>query len=294
MISFRYHVVSLVAVLMSLAAGVVLGGGPLSDLGDPETDSATSAATDTTQVRREAAFADALAAQGAARMYADGLEGSGVVLLSLPGASDAVRSAVAEQVQAAGGTVAGTYAVQPALVDTGEKTLVDTLGSQLMTQQAEGVISADASTYSRIGELIGVALTTTNPTGTKPLGDLSTGILSSLDGADLLASTGTSTGRAAFVVLLLGDEPDAEGDAIYSGLLEGLTAHAAGVVVAGGGADGLLERLRSDPVAGQLATVDGVDRTSGQVTAVLALTQWPTSKGGSFGASGADGAVGLR
>ena len=33
MISYRHHIASLVAVFLALAAGVVLGGGPLSDLG---------------------------------------------------------------------------------------------------------------------------------------------------------------------------------------------------------------------------------------------------------------------
>lgn len=293
MISFRYHVVSLVAVLLSLAAGVVLGGGPLSELG--RTDKApVRAAADTTAARQSAAFADALATQGSSRMYDDGLEGSSVVLLSMPGASDTTRNAIAEQVQAAGGTVGGTYAVQPTLVNTGEKTLVDTLGSQLMTQLSEGVVSSDADTYTRLGELLGVALTTTNTQGTKPLGDQSTGILSSLDGAGLLSSTGKATGRAAYVVVILGDEPSPEADAIYAGLLGGLASHAAGVVATGVGPDGLLARLRSEPVAAEIATVDGVDHTAGQVTSVLALTEWPSTKGGSFGASGADGAVGLR
>jgi hypothetical protein len=292
-ISFRYHVVSLVAVLLSLAAGVVLGGGPLSDLGRSDKAPAVTA-TDAGDARQEAAFADALATQGATRLYADGLEGSAVVLVSLPGASDTTRNALAEQVQAAGATVGGTYAIQPTLVDTGEKTLVDTLGSQLMTQLPDGVVSADADTYTRLGELLGVALTTTNTRGTKPLGDQSTGILSSLDGAGLLSSTGKASGRAAYVVVLLGDEPSSEGDAIYAGLLSGLAAHSAGVVVAGAESDGLLGRLRTEPVAAEVATVDGVAGGAGQVTAVLALTEWPSTKGGSFGASGADGAVGLR
>ena len=33
MISYRHHIVSLVAVFLALAVGIVLGGGPLTDLG---------------------------------------------------------------------------------------------------------------------------------------------------------------------------------------------------------------------------------------------------------------------
>ena len=136
MISFRYHVTTLVAVLLALAAGVALGGGPLSEVGRP--DPTPAAATDSATDDRGSDFADALAGQGAARMYGNRLEDVAVSIVSFPGASDATRSALTEQVQAAGGRVAATYAVQPGLVDTGEKTLVDTLGSQLMTQLPDG------------------------------------------------------------------------------------------------------------------------------------------------------------
>ncbi|MFN8195171.1 MAG: copper transporter [Nocardioidaceae bacterium] len=292
MISFRYHVTTLVAVLLALAAGVALGGGPLSEVGRP--DPTPAAATDSATDDRGSDFADALAGQGAARMYGNRLEDVAVSIVSFPGASDATRSALTEQVQAAGGRVAATYAVQPGLVDTGEKTLVDTLGSQLMTQLPDGTVSADASTYQRIGELIGIATASTEPTGSKSLGDQSGTILSSLAGADLLSSTGKASGRASYVVLLLGEETDAEADPVYTGLVSGLAAHVAGIVVAGDDADGRLGRLRADPVAAEVATVDGVSRPAGEVTTVLAITEWPSTRGGSFGESGPDGAVGLR
>jgi len=292
-ISFRYHIVSLVAVLLSLAAGVVLGGGPLSDLGRSDSTASPSSA-DTKDAARAEAFADSFAEQGAARLYADGLAKRGVVLISFPGASDTTRNALAKQVAAAGGKVTGSYAVQANLVDPGEKTLVDTLGSQLMTQLPDGTVSSDAATYDRLGELLGTAVASTEATGSAELGDRSTTILSSLDGAGLVTSTGKATGRASYAVLLLGDDSGTDADPIYAGLVTGLASHAAGVVVVSGGDTGTLERLREDPAAEQVATVDGADGAAGQVTTVLTLTQWPASKGGSFGAAGTDGAVGLR
>ena len=36
MISYRHHIVSLVAVFLALAVGIVLGGGPLTELGRAE------------------------------------------------------------------------------------------------------------------------------------------------------------------------------------------------------------------------------------------------------------------
>ena len=103
--------------------------------------------------------------------------------------------------------------------------------------------------------------------------------------------------RAPLVLLVLGDEPAAEGgDAILAGLATGLARAAVGVVVTGDTADGgegQLGRLRAEPVSAEVATVDGVETTAGQVTSVLALARALATKGGAFGASGSDGPVPL-
>ena len=103
--------------------------------------------------------------------------------------------------------------------------------------------------------------------------------------------------RAPLVLVVLGTDADDEGsDAILAGLVQGLAAQATGVVVAGtlaDGGDGQLGRLRADPAAAGVATLDGVDTLAGQVATVMALQRSVTTPGGSFGASGADGAVPL-
>ena len=63
MISYRHHVVSLVAVFLALAAGVALGGGPLSDLArDPATTSA-KATVQRQEAQRVASFGDDFATE---------------------------------------------------------------------------------------------------------------------------------------------------------------------------------------------------------------------------------------
>jgi hypothetical protein len=52
--------------------------------------------------------------------------------------------------------------------------------------------------------------------------------------------------------------------------------------------------VRAEPVADDVATVDGTDTPLGQVTAVLAVIRSLSVPGGSFGASGSDGAVPLQ
>ena len=89
MISYRHHIVSLLAVFLALAVGIVLGGGPLTELGraEPPAADAPGAQRATQQVERSAAFGDDFAAAGAATLYDGRLEGQAVSLLTLPGAA---------------------------------------------------------------------------------------------------------------------------------------------------------------------------------------------------------------
>lgn len=289
MISYRHHVVSLVAVFLALAVGVVLGGGPLSELG--RDDSATTVSATTKAVKRSASFGDEFASASAATLYAGRLRDHAVSILSMPGADGRTVSALAAQVEAAGGTVAGTYDAQPVLLNAAHKSLVDTLGSQLMSQLGDGAVSSDAATYDRIGQLIGLAMAST-----KESVPTVRSVRQSLAGAELLKSPDSAV-RTPLVLVVLGDSRgDDVDDAILSGVLSGLAAKATGVVVAGdtaSGVDGELRALRGEPVADDVATVDGADAPLGQVTTVLALARSLDVQGGAFGASGADGAVPL-
>ena len=211
--------------------------------------------------------------------------------------ADATVEEVTDQVALAGGTLAGRYAAQPALVDVGEKSLVDTLGSQLMTQLESASVTSDAPTYERIGELLGLAITTTDVKGAEAPGPEASAVSQALEGAALVSLATEEPVRAPYLLVLLGPDTEAADDPIYAGLLTGLARRAVGVVVASDAADGdagRLGRLRDDPATGTVATVDGIEAAPGQVTAMLALASWPQTKGGAFGASGADGAVTLR
>ncbi|MDF1606528.1 copper transporter [Nocardioides sp. YIM 152315] len=286
MISYRHHIVSLVAVFVALAVGVVLGGGPLTDLGRDEPAAATVSATRTDQ--RSAEFGDAFATASAPTLYGARLQQHPVAIVAMPGADNEVVGGLADQVAAAGGQVAGTYAVRAALVDPAEKSLVDTLGAQLADQLGDEAVAPDASTYPRIGQLLGLAVA---PGDLGPA-DLQA-VRESLGGAELL-DTPADVGAAALVLVVLGDRTD---PAVLGGVVSGLAAKAPGVVVAGetptAAANGDLGALRATAAAENVATVDGAENPLGQVTTVLALIRSLTTPGGSFGASGSDGAVPL-
>ncbi len=217
-------------------------------------------------------------------------------MVTVPGADEQLVTALAEQVKAAGGGISARYELGDDLVDPGQKSLVDTLGSQLLTQQAEGDVAADASTYDRIGQLLGIAVATKEVEPQEPTGK-SRAIADAMSGAGLLGEVKDVEQRPPLVLLVLGKDAGDEGsDAILAGLAEGLAAQATGVVVAGvtsDGESGQLGRFRADPAAAGVASVDGIDTVAGQVTAIFALQRSLTTPGGSFGASGSDGAVPL-
>lgn len=295
MITYRHHIASLVAVFLALAIGVVLGGGPLSELGRDEGSSSGTPEAErrADDAERAAAFGDDFATKTAATLYAGALRGHPTAVVTMPGVDEDDVEALTTQVTAAGGAVAGRYDVRESMLDPSERTLVDTLGSQLMTQLPEGLVDPEASTYVRMGQLLGVAAASTAPAGAAPDTD-ATAIRESLAAGELLTTVTDDAARAPLVLVLVGDGGDADA---LAGLLAGLVQTSTGVVVAGDGASGRpggpLALVRSDPVGEELATVDGVDTPLGQVTTVLALLRQLGGTGGAFGASGAEGAVPL-
>ncbi|WP_107774704.1 copper transporter [Nocardioides sediminis] len=290
--TFRQHLTTLVAVFVALAVGIVLGGGLLSDVTDAAPAEVDAAAE---EAAPQAAYTDSFTGAVAPTLVSGKLAERSVALVTAPGADEQVVTALTERVTAAGGGVTARYDLTETMVGPDQKALVDTLGSQLMTQQGDA-IAAEATTYDRIGQLLGLAVATTTPEGEGTNGK-GRAILESLSGADLVSAPAGVERRAPLVLVVLGDEPAAEGgDAILAGLVTGLARAAAGVVVTGDTADGgegQLGRLRAEPVSAEVATVDGVESTAGQVTSVLALARALTTKGGAFGASGADGPVPL-
>jgi hypothetical protein len=302
-ISFRYHVVSLLAVLLALAAGVALGGGPLSDIGsagDDTTERAEARSQELSRQLEEAGITDSFQDEFAQSLAPGALSGvlanRPVVLITLPGADDRVVESVSDLVGEAGGSVSGRYAVQSTLVSDSEKSLVDTLGSQLVERPEGKDASASAPTYERMGELIGRAVASVTDAG-GAADTTSKDLLSSLKGADLLVRESGEGIRGSLVVVVLGDEPEnaEESDKIYSGLLTGLAEHTDGVVLAGStrsGDDGLLAVLRDDVAfSANVSTADSADTTAGRIAAVLGLAADARGTTGHYGAFGIDGAL---
>jgi hypothetical protein len=239
-ISLRHHLVRVVVVVMALAAGIALGAGPLSDVPDKVAD-ATDQPSPASATAPDDGFGDAFAAATASRVYADGLAGHRVVVLTAPGTSTATVAALGKQVQAAGGTLAGRATLSATLLSPTEKNLVDTLGSRMRSQVASGLVDASAPTYDRMGRLIAAAVGTTGSSAA-PTQKVSS-IRETLKGAGLVTFDSAQQRTAPLVLVVLGDRAD---PAIVGGLVSGLAAATTGVVVAAPTRDATLAALRTD------------------------------------------------
>jgi len=295
-ITLRHHLLTIVAVFLALAAGIVLGGGPLSDVGPTVATSSGAQDAAPAEDRAKADYTESVVSALGPATVSGRLADRSVAVVTVPGADEQVVTALTDQVAAAGGTVSARYDLSDDIVDPDQKSLVDTLGSQLLTQQAEGDVAAEASTYDRIGQLIGLAVATKDEAGQDVSGK-ARAVVDAVTGAGLMAKPGEVAQRSPLVLLVLGTDAGDEGsDAILAGLAQGLAAQAAGVVVAGvtaDGGEGQLGRLRADPASAAVATLDGVDTAAGRVATILTLQRSLTTPGGAFGASGADGPVPL-
>ena len=287
----RRLLVSFVAIVMAMAAGIALGGGPLSDIGRTPSQAAVppeEAQTDP-QAAARATYADAFAAGVAPGLYAGRLHGHPVALLTLPGADPEDVAALTEQVRAAGTRVIASYGLRRGLVDAREKTLVDTLGLQLVEQLGPDVVTADATTYDRIGQLIGRAVSATKRSAAMDPALVSS-LRASLKGGGLLALPDDEPNVAPLVLVVTGKDVE---PLVLDGLVAGLAAVARGVVVAGPTGDGGIAALRTQPPIRPVATVDGTETAAGRAATILTLVHVLTTPGGSFGASGSDAPVPL-
>lgn len=301
MLSFRYHIASLVAVLLALAAGVALGGGPLKDIGRGHSDQQLASAraalatqrSRTADLQQQATLANGFATAVAPDLVTGKLSGHAVSLVLLPGADPQVVSGLQGLLNRAGARVGATFVVQPKTTQAANRQLVDALTSQLAAQQKSVPVPATASTYTRLGALL-ARLAGSTTKGGSPYDSTAVSILAGLDTAGLVKAEGTPQRRGDLVLFVAG-APDSEADheaapTIEEAVAAALAPHVGGLVVAGptssASRGGVLQAIRSGSSARQVTTVDSVDTGAGRVATVLALAQEAAGKHGAYGIVG--------
>jgi copper transport outer membrane protein MctB len=308
-ISFRYHIVSIVSVFLALAIGVALGGGPLKGKVDNtlvdqvKTDRLVKSRLQSqiTTLRSGNAFTDGFAATVAPKVLGGTLRGRVVTLVVLPTAREADVAGLRTMVGLAGGTLGGTLRVGSKLVDAGEKQLVDELGKQVQPSASGVDIPADASAYERMGLLVGRAIGASSAGGASVDGT-STSVLGALDAASLMSTEGKLNRRGDLVLAVTGAGQGSKAQqkgagTIVTTMLRAVDSETAGTVLAGPVAsargNGEVKALRDDVGAARdVSTVDTLGPTAGEVVTVLALAGQASGKSGQYGAvDAADGAM---
>lgn len=283
MITLRQHAISLAAVFLALAVGVVLGSGLLSNtllsgLRDErrqlqshieELDQKNNGLNEKLNV------ADQFDASMAPRLVHDALTGKSVVIFRTPDASDDVVTSVARLVGDAGGAVTGTVGLTQQFVDANEAeklmSVVNSSGAQL------SATSIDQG--SQAGDLLGIILQINKNPGSPPVPDIQreTALAALRQTGFITFSDKVGAANTAIVVTggRLGEDAGNAGPTVAR-FAAALTGHGSGTVVAGAGdsASGTsaVAVVRADPaMAGAVSTVDDIDKQSGRITTVLAL-----------------------
>ena len=306
MIDFRYHLVSIAAIFLALAAGVVLGAGPLSNAVDDKLDAAGES-TPTSQDklraqvaanRRLEAFRADYADTIAPTVLSERLPSREVALFALPGADDDTVDGLAADVRAAGGSVTTEVELSSDLLDPAGRQFAEGVASQALDGATNVEETTGQSSYELVGGALGRAFLTADP-GAAVYDRSAATIASAFAEAELINYDGEPTTRASLAVVVAGDVADdvQDGqDELVSTLVQALDATTEGVVLAGppgsAGVDGYLTAVRERDTADSVSTVDVASSPDGQTVTVLVLAREAEGQSGHYGAvDPADGAM---
>jgi hypothetical protein len=310
-IDFRYHLVSIVAVFLALAIGIVLGstelqGNTIDGLHSLSNSlknqlSAVSAQRDSAEQLSGASNAFLVTAEP--KLVSGMLPGDRVVLVTEPGAPSAIISGVKQAAGLAGAAVTGTVALQPKFNDLSGATVANLNAINTELAVAGGTVFAPAAAAQTVYEqeaaqLIAGAVVDQTPGQSGLDAAAAQTVLQAYAQAGFLTTSGTVTNRATLAVLITpGTAPsDGAGDPASQVLLavaQQFGAASAATVVTGSiagsaPAASAISVLRSSSVSSQVSSVDNADTTLGQISTVWALaSQLAGGKPNSYGVSGA-------
>ncbi len=249
MLNFRYHIVSLIAVFIALAVGVVLGAGPLqarisSSLSQSQAEESAIDATALADAQR-IADADAQALAALAQSHLKGvLAELKVAMIALPGASAEDIAAVSDGLEYAGAEIVGQVSLSENWQAQSMATYRDTLATPLAAHLPN--VPTDATSGATIAYGIVAALTSTGAET-----ELVTQILTD-DSTPILHLDNDPKGRAQALVVV-GARDSAQGGA--------QTQSAAAPLASEEAWSGLARALSAAPKSG-LMIVDAHDLTS--------------------------------
>lgn len=300
MVSFRYHLVSLIAVFMALATGILVGSSLLNQsLLDSQRATISQQNTEKENLRKdldsvngEVLYRDQYLGELDDRLLAGTLAGQRVVLVTLPGAAGGDADGIADMLGKAGARVTGRVGVDSGWFATAEDP---------RDQAAKAAAREELVRKNSIPELRGqpadvqlaAALLTKGGTD-RTIAPPAKMLLDQLDRGGFLSKSGLED-RADLAVVLLGNPPDptlTATDRTPAGLLSLATAlrsAGSGVVVAGttkAAAGSAMDAVRkNDAARNTISTVDTIETPFGRVATVFALIEQMAGGVGHYGSS---------
>ena len=167
MIDFRYHLVSIVAVFLALAIGIVLGSTELQGttldslraLSNSLNNKLNAVTAQSNGYAQLASASDTFLRTAEPKLLDAMLSGDRIVLVTEPGAPSSVISGVKQAAALAGATVSGTIALQPKFNDLSGATqaslsainahVVDDDGAVLIPAALVDAVAAEAAEQER-------------------------------------------------------------------------------------------------------------------------------------------------
>ena len=302
MIGFRYHVVSLAAVLLAVALGVLLGTTQLSGaVGDDLRDQVRTLdqanaglASQLAAERARTESADTVTTALAPRLLAGTLKNARVVVVGTAQASDEVTDGISTALERAGAKVTGRVQLTDDYADprraADAKSYVtgggQPAGFQLPESEDAGVLSGALLSYALLGDR-----------DRDPAAVTTSEVLSGFASLRMLRVDSPQVTAADLAVVVAtgpvtGEDPAARVRTLTA-LVSALDGAGRGVVVSGvtGGETGLVTAVRADGgLASAVSTVDDADRPVGQLATAFALAQQAAGRSGQYGSgAGAEG-----
>ena len=310
-IDFRYHLVSIIAVFLALAVGIVVGTAALNG---PIVDGLRKSINQQAQAKRalesevrdlqgQVKASDEFATALAPELIDGVLAEQRVLLVTTPQTAADLAERLRPLLTTAGATVTGTLEVRPELGEPDSRQLIEDLVASVVPA---GIELPEGEPVERAAAELAAALTT-GP-GNEPVeASEAQAVVAAFEEADLVSYTAEpgaedALASATMVVVLAPPGAEQSPGTAQQQRLEALVSLAAafdkrsrGVVVAGPPPSavegGLVHALREQSsVAADVSSVDNANRGIGSVATVLALAEQAKDANGHYGAGpGASG-----
>ena len=326
MIDFRYHLVSIVAVFLALAIGIVLGStelqGPTYNLLNQTTaklqNEYNQASSQRDAAQQQADLGENYAQAVEPVVLHNLLAGQRLLIITEPGAPASVVTAISNAAtQDAGATVTGQIALQPKFFDNSDTTLDSLNQINLAMSQADNIVLNTGTPYQQqAAQVIASEILTpaSGSPGAQASGQPSTSpsaggqqdtnaqtMLGAYANEGFLTISGQPSAPATLAVIVTPQTAPSDGsadplDQLLVPVAEELAAKSSATVVAGvsagSGPGSPIAVLRASSAASKVSTVDDADFVAGQSVVIQALAaQLNGGNPGSYGFANGASAV---